>query len=97
MGKPGDHHIQLNPRPKECELPEGYDPVKQFGHLIKNDNSGTLLMVNHMYTPAEADELVKEGKIDMVCFGRPFIHNPVRCAENDPLMLDRRTDRCGRM
>ncbi|KAI5299086.1 hypothetical protein KEM56_003536 [Ascosphaera pollenicola] len=76
LGKEGDHHIQANPRPKGYDLPEGYEPIKQFGHLIKYPGSETSLMVNHMYTPAEADELVKNGKIDIVCFGRPFIHNP---------------------
>ncbi|RAK98714.1 FMN-linked oxidoreductase [Aspergillus ibericus CBS 121593] len=53
---------ESQPRPKEKELPDKYEPLAQFGSL---------------YTVEEATELVKEGKIDLVTFARPFIYNPV--------------------
>lgn len=65
------------PRPKGTELPPGYDPLVEFGPQIKFPGSKTRLMVNHEYTVEEAEALKKEGKIDIVCFGRPFIYNPV--------------------
>jgi 2,4-dienoyl-CoA reductase-like NADH-dependent reductase (Old Yellow Enzyme family) len=64
-------------RPPGTELPDGYDPVKEFGPMIKFPGSKTLLMVNHEYSVEEAEALVKEGKIDLVCFGRAFMYNPV--------------------
>lgn len=65
-------------RPEGFPLPPGYDPVLDFGPLVKYPGSPSLLMVNHDYTPEEADELIRAGKIDLVSFGRPFIFNPVR-------------------
>ncbi|KAL3491850.1 hypothetical protein BJX62DRAFT_236702 [Aspergillus germanicus] len=63
-------------RPEGKELPAGYEPLAQFGSLIKYPGSRTLLMVNHEYTVEEARELIQEGKIDLVTFARPFIYNP---------------------
>jgi 2,4-dienoyl-CoA reductase-like NADH-dependent reductase (Old Yellow Enzyme family) len=64
-------------RPKEFSIPEGYDPVLDFGKLVKFPGSPSKLMANNDYTVGEADRLIKEGKIDMITFGRPFIYNPV--------------------
>ncbi|KAE8131452.1 hypothetical protein BDV38DRAFT_288698 [Aspergillus pseudotamarii] len=64
------------PRPTEYPLPLGYDPVLDFGPLVKFPGSPSMLMANHDYTLEEADRLVKEGKLDLITFGRPFIYNP---------------------
>ncbi|RAH44903.1 FMN-linked oxidoreductase [Aspergillus brunneoviolaceus CBS 621.78] len=63
-------------RPEEFPLPPGYDPVLDLGPLVKYPGSPSLLMANHDYTPEEADRLVKEGKLDLITFARPFIYNP---------------------
>ncbi|WZH45741.1 uncharacterized protein QYS62_006809 [Fusarium acuminatum] len=63
-------------RPSGYPLPSGYDPVLDFGRLVKFPGSPSMLMANHDYTVEEADRLVKEGKLDMITFGRPFIYNP---------------------
>lgn len=65
-------------RPEGFPLPENYDPVLDFGPLVKFPGSTTKYMTNHDYTVEEADNLLKAGKIDMISFGRPFIYNPVR-------------------
>lgn len=65
------------PRSEGYCLPHGYDPALDFGKLVKRPGSSSLLMVTQQYTVEEANRLVKEGKIDMVSFGRPFIQNPV--------------------
>lgn len=72
----GDLFGRLN-RPGEFPIPEGYDPVLDFGKLIKFPGSPSKLMANNDYTVGEADRLMNEGKIDMITFGRPFIYNPV--------------------
>lgn len=59
-------------------LPAGYDPVLDFGRLVKFPGSPSLLMANHDYTVDEAAELVEQQKLDLITFGRPFIYNPVR-------------------
>ncbi|KAJ4341755.1 hypothetical protein N0V95_007109 [Ascochyta clinopodiicola] len=64
-------------RPVGVELPPGYEPLREFGPMIKFAGSKTSLMVNHEYTVEEAERLIREGKIDLVAFGRPFICNPV--------------------
>lgn len=64
-------------RPSDYPLPPNYDPVLDFGPLVKYPGSHSLLMANHDYTVEEADFLVKDGKLDMITFGRPFIYNPV--------------------
>lgn len=64
-------------RPSDYPLPPNYDPVLDFGSLVKYPGSHSLLMANHDYTVEEADFLVKDGKLDMITFGRPFIYNPV--------------------
>lgn len=65
------------PRPEGYPLPDGYDPVLDFGPLVKYPGSRSMLMANHDYTVEEADGLVREGKLDLITFGRPFIYNPV--------------------
>lgn len=77
IGRNQDDYFKSNPRPRGLELPSGYEPLQEFGALIKHPGSRTMLMVNHEYTVAEADELINSEKIDMVSFGRPFIYNPV--------------------
>lgn len=78
VGRNQDDYFKSSPRPEGRELPPGYEPIKQFGSMIKCLGSKTQLMVNHEYTVAEADELVKTGQIDLITFARPFIYNPVR-------------------
>ncbi|KAF1976296.1 FMN-linked oxidoreductase [Bimuria novae-zelandiae CBS 107.79] len=56
----------VNTRPAGTELPPGYEPL----------DDQTSLMVNQEYTVAEAERLLQAEKIDLVCFGRPFIYNP---------------------
>lgn len=77
VGRDQDEYFKSQERPKGLELPPSYEPLEEFGSLIKFKGSRTMLMVNHEYSVAEAEDLVKRGKIDMVTFGRPFIYNPV--------------------
>lgn len=79
-GGDGDFYERV-PRPSDYPIPEGYDPVLDFGKLVKFPGSSSMLMANHDYTVEEADALVKEGRLDMITFGRPFIYNPVRKKE----------------
>ncbi|RDW84087.1 Aldolase-type TIM barrel [Aspergillus mulundensis] len=72
----GDDFFMATPRPQGKELPDGYDPLTQFGGMINYPGSRTMLMVNHEYTPQEAEGLIQEGRIDLACFARPFIYNP---------------------
>ncbi|KAL2826133.1 hypothetical protein BDW59DRAFT_161259 [Aspergillus cavernicola] len=93
LGDPDDEVSPPNSRPQGCELPPGYDPLQQFGPMIKYPGSKTKLMVNHGYTPEEANRLVQEGKIDLVTFGRPFISNPdlvTRIKNGVPLAINDR-------
>ena len=53
-----------SPRPEGYPLPPGYDPLLDFGRLVKYPGSSSLPMTNHDYTAEEADRLVKEGKLD---------------------------------
>lgn len=45
--------------------------------MVKYPGSKTLLMVNHEYSVEEAERVVREGVVDFVAFGRPFIYNRV--------------------
>lgn len=45
--------------------------------MIKYPGSKTMLMVNHEYGVEEAERVIREGVVDLVAFGRPFIYNPV--------------------
>jgi 2,4-dienoyl-CoA reductase-like NADH-dependent reductase (Old Yellow Enzyme family) len=65
----------------EGHLPPGYDPVLDFGKLVKFPGSPSLLMANHDYTVEEAADLVEQQKLDLITFARPFIYNPVRLSQ----------------
>lgn len=69
-------------------LPPGYDPVLDFGRLVKFPGSPSLLMANHGYTVEEAAELVRQQKLDLVSFARPFIYNPVRLCNCHELQVN---------
>lgn len=75
QGRAGDFY-SLFARPDGYPVPKGYDPVLDFGPLVKYPGSPSMLMANHDYTVEEADILIKEGKLDLITFGRPFIYNP---------------------
>ena len=77
IGRDQDDYFKSKPRPAGLEIPPDYEPLHRFGDLVKYPGSRTMLMVNHEYTVSEAKTLLKEGKIDLVTFGRPFIYNPV--------------------
>lgn len=78
VGRQTDDFFKTDPRPKGKELPPNYEPIKQFGSMIKHPGSKTMLVVNHEYTVEEAETLLKNNEIDLVTFARPFIYNPVR-------------------
>jgi 2,4-dienoyl-CoA reductase-like NADH-dependent reductase (Old Yellow Enzyme family) len=78
LGRDQDEYFKSAPRPSGLEIPANYEPLHHFGKMIKFEGSPTLLMVNHEYTVSEANDLIRAGKIDLICFGRPFIYNPVR-------------------
>jgi 2,4-dienoyl-CoA reductase-like NADH-dependent reductase (Old Yellow Enzyme family) len=65
-------------RPEGYSLPQNYDPVLDFGRLVKGPGNASMLMANQDYDIEEANQLVKESKIDLIMIGRPFIFNPVR-------------------
>ncbi|GAA89040.1 flavoprotein NADH-dependent oxidoreductase [Aspergillus luchuensis IFO 4308] len=77
VGRETDDYFRSRPRPQGKELPPKYEPLTDFGALIKYPGSRTMLMVNHEYTVEEARDLLQRGKIDLVTFTRPFIYNPV--------------------
>lgn len=76
-------------RPRGMGVGRGYDVLGVFGGLVKRreegeegekgkeGREGTKLMVNFEYSVAEAEGLLREGKVDFVGFGRGFIYNPV--------------------
>lgn len=74
-GKSRDFY-SLFSRPEGYPVPKGYDPVLDFGPLVKYPGSPSMLMANHDYTVEEANRLVEEEKLDLITFGRPFIYNP---------------------
>lgn len=78
LSRGGERYVPLSVRPADKALETGYEPLNEFGPLIKFAGSKTALMVNEEYTSDEAERLVEEGKIDLIAFGRPFICNPVR-------------------
>lgn len=74
--KYGDFFSQLI-RPEAYPLPPNYDPVLDFGRLVKFPGSSTTLMANQDYGIEEGVQLIEKGKIDLLMIGRPFIFNPV--------------------
>ncbi|KAF1922972.1 FMN-linked oxidoreductase [Didymella exigua CBS 183.55] len=100
-GSANDDFSDCAVRPPGMELPAGYEPLDAFGPLVKCEGSRTKLMVNYGYTVEEAEALAREGRIDLITFGRPFICNPVslpdlveRIRQNVPLAEN---DRGGRV
>lgn len=77
LGRGGERYVPLPARPGDKILRPGYEPLIEFGPLVKRPGSKTALMVNEEYTVGEAEKLVEGGQIDLVAFGRPFICNPV--------------------
>ncbi|EHA25642.1 hypothetical protein ASPNIDRAFT_125262 [Aspergillus niger ATCC 1015] len=59
-------------RPQGKQLPPKYEPLTDFGPLIKYPGSRTMLMVNHEYTVEEARHLIQKEEIDLVTFARPL-------------------------
>jgi 2,4-dienoyl-CoA reductase-like NADH-dependent reductase (Old Yellow Enzyme family) len=51
------------------------DVLEKFGDLIRKGTK-TKLLYNGDLSAAEADNLIKEDKIDAAVFGRPWISNP---------------------
>ncbi|GLA43675.1 hypothetical protein AnigIFM63309_001606 [Aspergillus niger] len=76
VGRETDDYFRSQKRPQEKELPPKYDPLTDFGPLVKYPGSRTMLMVNHEYTVEEARHLIQKERIDLVTFARPFIYNP---------------------
>lgn len=76
-GVPNDDFSDSTARPENMGLPVDYEPLDEFGPLVKREGSKTKLMVNYGYSVGEAEELVNQGRIDLITFGRPFIYNPV--------------------
>ena len=77
LGRNGERYVPLPIRPAERLLKPGYDPLLEFGPLVKLPGSQTALMANEEYTVGEAEKLVESGQLDLASFGRPFICNPV--------------------
>ena len=77
LGRDGERYVPLPTRPADRILRQGYEPLLEFGPLVKRPGSQTALMANEEYTVSEAEKLIESGQLDMVSFGRPFICNPV--------------------
>jgi 2,4-dienoyl-CoA reductase-like NADH-dependent reductase (Old Yellow Enzyme family) len=77
LGRYGERYVPLPTRPADRTLRPGYEPVIEFGPLVKRPGSQTALMANEEYNVDEAERLVDSGQLDLVSFGRPFICNPV--------------------
>lgn len=77
LGRNGERYVPLPARPADRTLRLGYEPLLEFGPLVKCPGSQTALMANEEYTVDETEKLVKSGQLDLVSFGRPFICNPV--------------------
>ncbi|KAF2422963.1 FMN-linked oxidoreductase [Tothia fuscella] len=87
-------YVNISRRGSEVnELPAGFGPLDEFGPLVKFPGSHTALMVNHENTVGEAEVLLQADKIDLIGFGRPFIHNSdlvTRILRDIPLALNDR-------
>ena len=71
-GEPNDDFSDSTVRLQGMELPDGYEPLEEFGPMVKCEGSRTKLMVNYGYSVEEAEELVKREKIGLIRFGKPF-------------------------
>lgn len=77
LGRNGERYVPFPARPADRMLKPGYEPLTEFGPLVKRSGGQTALMANEEYTVDEAEKLVDCGQLDLVSFGRPFICNPV--------------------
>lgn len=77
LGRNGERYVPFPTRPADRTLRPGYEPLFEFGPLVKRPGSQTALMANEEYTMDEAETLVQSGQLDLASFGRPFICNPV--------------------
>lgn len=77
LGRNGERYVPLPTRPADRLLKPGYEPLLEFGPLVKFPGSQTALMANEEYTVGEAEKLIEGGQLDLTSFGRPFIYNPV--------------------
>jgi 2,4-dienoyl-CoA reductase-like NADH-dependent reductase (Old Yellow Enzyme family) len=85
LGRNGERYVPLPTRPADKILKSGYEPLLEFGPLVKRAGSQTALMANEEYTVDEAEKLIERGQLDLVSFGRPFICNPVSLALVQPM------------
>ncbi|KAI0113149.1 FMN-linked oxidoreductase [Daldinia grandis] len=76
----------IHSRLEGFQLPDDWEPLQQFGRLVKYTGSETILMVNHEYTVEEAETLLDKGKIDLITFSRPFFYNLI--AEKKPIAVN---------
>ncbi|KAJ0122759.1 FMN-linked oxidoreductase [Diaporthe amygdali] len=72
---------QRDPRPSGNSLPDGWEPLHQFGPPVKQASGRTSLMVTTEYTVNEASDLIREGRIDFDLVTR--IKNNLPFAVND--------------
>ncbi|SPB46639.1 unnamed protein product [Aspergillus niger] len=72
VGRETDDYFRSQERPQGKQLPPKYEPLTDFGPLIKYPGSRTMLMVNHEYTVEEARHLIQKEEIDLVTFARPL-------------------------
>lgn len=77
LGRNAERYVPLPTRPTDRILEPGYEPLVEFGPLVKRPGSQTVLMANEEYTVGEAEKLIESGQLDLASFGRPFICNPV--------------------
>lgn len=77
LGRNGERYVPIPTRPADRILRPGYEPLVEFGPLVKHLGSQTALMAIEEYTVGEAEKLVESGQLDLASFGRPFICNPV--------------------
>jgi 2,4-dienoyl-CoA reductase-like NADH-dependent reductase (Old Yellow Enzyme family) len=85
LGRNGERYVPFPTRPADRMLKPGYEPLDEFGPLVKRPGSQTALMANEEYTVNEAERLVECGQLDLVSFGRPFICNPVSLPRANPV------------
>ena len=77
LGLNGERYVPLPTRPADRMLRPGYEPLMEFGPLVKCPGTQTALVANEEYSANEAEKLIESGQLDLASFGRPFIYNPV--------------------
>lgn len=84
LGRHGSDADPVGPsRPADDLLRPGYEPLSEFGPMVKFPGSQTALMANEEYTIEEAEDLVSDGLVDLISLGRPYIYNPVSWSSDD--------------